>query len=110
MTKYGLFVFGLAAGLAAAAGTAHAQDPIHKMGRGLTNVLTGWIEVPKQISDGAQAENPVTGVGRGLMRGGGLTVLRTGIGLFETVTFPLPYPNGFASPYEPMELRDYSWE
>jgi putative exosortase-associated protein (TIGR04073 family) len=87
-----------------------AQDPIHKMGRGLTNVLTGWIEVPKQIHVGSQEQNPVTGVGRGLFRGTSLTLLRTGIGLFEAVTFPVAYPSGFGSPYEPMELHDYAWE
>ena len=30
-----------------------AQDPIHKAGRGVVNVLTGWIELPKQIHLGS---------------------------------------------------------
>ena len=106
--------FGIAAGLLAAlvAGTppAWAQDPIHKMGRGLTNVLTGWLELPKQVHLGSRDENPVTGMGRGFFRGTSLTVLRTGVGLFETVTFPIAYPDAFGSPYEPMELHDYAWE
>jgi len=89
---------------------AWAQDPIHKMGRGLVNVLTGWIEVPKQVHAGSQEENPVTGFGMGLVRGAGLTLLRGGVGLFEAVTFPVPYPKDFASPYVSMELPDYAWE
>ena len=89
---------------------AWAQDPIHKMGRGVVNVLTGWIELPKQIHLGSQEANPVTGLGRGLLRGAGLTVLRGGVGLYEALTFPFPIPKDFASPYEQMELPDYAWE
>lgn len=89
---------------------AWAQDPIHKAGRGLLNVLTGWIEVPKQIRLGMQEANPVTGIGRGLIKGLRLTLLRGGVGLYEAVTFPFPYPKDYASPYEPMELSDYAWE
>ena len=87
-----------------------AQDPIHKMGRGVVNVLTGWIEIPKQIHLGSQEENPLIGLGRGLLRGAGLTVLRGGVGVYEALTFPFPYPKDFASPYEQMELQDYAWE
>ena len=89
---------------------AWAQDPIHKMGRGVVNVLTGWIELPKQLHLGSQEPNPVTGLGWGLVKGVGLTVLRGGVGIYEALTFPLPYPKGFASPYEQMELSDYAWE
>lgn len=96
--------------LLAAPSTAFAQDPIHKMGRGLVNIVTSWIEVPKQIHRGSQDENPVTGFGRGLVKGAGLTVLRAGIGVYETLTFPLAHPKDFASPYEPMQLPDYAWE
>ena len=87
-----------------------AQDPIHKAGRGLVNVLTGWIEIPKQVHRGSQDSNSVTGLGRGLLKGAALTILRTGVGVYETVTFPIAYPKDYASPYEPMELPDYAWE
>ena len=87
-----------------------AQDPILKMGRGVVNILTGWIEIPKQIHLGKQANNPVTGIGRGLFKGASLAVLRSGVGLYEAVTFPLPYPRGFSSPYQDLALPDYAWE
>lgn len=90
--------------------SAWAQDPIHKMGRGVVNVLTGWIELPKQIHLGSREDNPVSGLGWGLVKGAGLTLLRSGMGLYEAVTFPIPYPTRFASPYEEMELNDYAWE
>jgi len=91
--------------------SAFAQDPIHKMGRGVVNVLTGWIELPKQLQLGTQqADNLVVGVGRGLMNGIKMTLLRGGVGLYEAVTFPLPLPKDFASPYERMQMDDYAWE
>jgi len=99
-----------AAVVLAAAPQACAQDPIHKMGRGVVNLLTGWIELPKQLHLGTQEDNPITGVGWGLIKGAGLTILRGGVGIYEAVTFPLPYPKDFASPYEHMELPDYAWE
>ena len=89
---------------------AWAQDPIHKMGRGVVNVLTGWIEIPKQIHLGSQEENPVVGIGTGVLKGAGLTLLRGGVGIYEAITFAIPYPKDYASPYEQMELNDYAWE
>ena len=89
---------------------AWAQDPIHKLGRGAVNLLTGWIEIPKQLQQGTLEENPVAGAGRGLLRGVGLALLRVGVGLYEGVTFPLPLPSAYGSPYAPMELPDYAWE
>ncbi len=100
----------LAAGVLGISPAAWAQDPIHKMGRGMVNVLTGWLELPKQIQLGTQASNPITGLAMGLMKGAGMTLLRSGVGLYETVTFPIPLPTGFASPYEQMALNDYAWE
>src|SRR3989338_10505715 len=89
---------------------AGARDAIHKAGRGLTNVLTSWIELPKQMHMGSQESNPVSGLAWGLIKGAGLTLLRLGMGVYEAVTFPVPYPKEFASPYDMMELTDYAWE
>ena len=91
--------------------SAWAQDPIHKMGRGVVNVLTAWIEVPKQLQLGTQhADNMIAGVGRGLVKGMSMTLVRGGVGLYEALTFPIPIPKDFASPYERMQMDDYAWE
>ena len=87
-----------------------AQDPLHKAGRGVVNVLTSWIELPKNIHLGTQEDNPLSGVGWGLIRGTGLMATRVVVGAYETVTFCIPYPQHFASPYEGLELPDYAWE
>ncbi len=90
--------------------TARAQDPIHKASRGLLNLLTGWIEVPKQLHLASSDPSPLHGFGRGLFKGAGLALMRGGVGLYELVTFPLPHPDHFASPYTAMELPDYAWQ
>ena len=87
-----------------------AQDPIHKMGRGVGNILTCWIEVPKNFQRGTQKTNPFLGAGWGLVKGTGLAVTRLAVGAYEAVTLPLPYPSNYSSPYEGMELEDYAWE
>ena len=93
-----------------AAPAAFAHDPIHKLGRGLVNITTGWIELPKQVAAGRYEVNPWTGIGGGLLRGGSLTLLRLGLGVYETLTFPFPYPACYASPYEAIEIPDHAWE
>ena len=105
-----VFLLALLGALVCGHSDAWAQDPIHKAGRGVVNVLTGWIELPKQIHLGSQDPNPVSGLGWGLLKGVGLTVLRAGMGIYEALTFPIPYPKAFTSPYEQMELTDYAWE
>ena len=97
-------------GAMACGSSVFAQDPIHKAGRGIANVLTGWVEIPKNFHLGTQEENPVLGAGWGLVKGGGLAVTRVAVGVFETVFFLVPYPKDYASPYEGMELPDYAWE
>ena len=96
--------------VAAVSPAVYAQDPIHKAGRGLTNVLTGWIELPKNIHLGTQEDNPIIGIGWGLVKGAGLTLTRLAFGAYEAVTFLIPYPPGYASPYEGLELPDYPWD
>src|SRR3989338_1310590 len=96
--------------LGVGAPAAFAQDPIHKLGRGDTNVLTCWIELPKNFHLGMQEANPVLGVGGGLIKGGGLAATRLLVGAYEPILFPVPFPAASASPYEGLELSDYSWE
>ena len=89
---------------------AMADDPIHKAGRGVVNILTCWIEMPKQLHLGAQEDNPIVGIGTGIGKGVSLTVLRLAMGAYEAVAFAIPYPRGYVSPYEEMQLPDYAWE
>ena len=81
--------------------SSYAQDPAKKLGRGLGNILTGWIELPKNIYDTSVEDNLLSGLTIGLAKGVGMTIVRTGAGIYETVTFPFPIPEGYAPVLEP---------
>lgn len=80
---------------------SYAQDMTKKLGRGLANILTGWIELPKNIYDTSVEENPLAGITIGTAKGVGMTIVRTGAGIYETITFPFPLPEGYKPVLEP---------
>ena len=67
-----------------------------KLGRGVSNAFGGWLEIPLNIdqrySKSDTAGSLLTGTAHGVVK----AVVRTGVGLYETVTFFLPYPENFA--------------
>ena len=74
-----------------------------KLGRGVGNALMGWAEIPLGVHDRYSAEDTgtsiITGLALGLFKG----VARTGVGLYEAVTFLLPYPEDFRPILPPLE-------
>lgn len=83
------------------ASTSYAQDPGKKLMRGLANIVTGWVELPKNIYDTSVEDNVFSGLTIGLAKGVGMTIVRTGAGIYETVTFPFPIPEDYAPVLEP---------
>lgn len=78
-----------------------AQDPARKLGRGVANMLTGWVELPKNVYDTSVEENVLSGLTMGLAKGVGMTIVRTGAGVYETVTFPFAIPEDYMPVLEP---------
>lgn len=87
---------------------SYAQDATKKLGRGLVNILTGWIELPKNIYETSVESNPLAGITIGLAKGLGMTVVRTGAGIYETVTFPFPLPQEYKPILEPEYVLEKS--
>jgi putative exosortase-associated protein (TIGR04073 family) len=79
----------------------YAQDMTRKLGRGVGNVLTGWIELPKNIYDTSVESNVFAGLTLGTVKGIGKTVMRTAVGAYETATFPFPVPEDYQPIIEP---------
>ena len=75
-----------------------------KLIRGLVNLSTGWIEVPRQIYEVGTHEGWVRGVLRGPFDGIGMFFARTVAGAVETATFPVPLPT-----YTPLLKPAYVW-
>ena len=76
---------------------------IHKLGRGVMNILTGWIEVPYNIAETWKDTEPFTGIVAGGIKGIFWGWARTCTGFFDVFTFPFPIPQN----YEP--LMDPEW-
>jgi len=72
-----------------------------KLMRGVSNILTGWVEIPKNMIDVSRDENILVGMTVGLGKGLGKGVLRTGAGVYDGVTFPFPMPEHYEPILEP---------
>ena len=70
-------------------------NPATKLGRGIANVLTGWVEIPKEFAryapDKKTDYGPIFGFLEGLQQAG----RRTFYGVWDVLTFPFP---PYASP------------
>ncbi len=78
-----------------------AQDAFTKLGRGVANTLTGWVELPKNIYSTSVEDNAFAGMTLGLAKGAGMTLVRTGAGIYEIATFPFPLPENYRPILEP---------
>ena len=77
-----------------------------KLSRGVANTFTGIAELPKQTILTGRDMGTVGYVVIGPLKGIGMTLYRTFIGLTETVFFAVPQP-GY---YDPMLEPAYVWE
>jgi len=74
--------------------------------RGATNIVTGWLEIPKQIYVTGKETTWLRGAVIGPFKGIGMTFVRTLAGVGELATFFVAYP-GF---YEPWFEPSYVWQ
>ncbi|ABA58982.1 exosortase system-associated protein, TIGR04073 family [Nitrosococcus oceani] len=74
----------------ALAGEGYGSEVGEKLGRGLANVATGWVEIPKNIINTSKDSNVGIGVSWGLLKGIGQTLGRTLVGVGELATFFVP--------------------
>lgn len=72
-----------------------------KLVRGITNVVTGWVEIPKRINETSNQSGALSGFTWGLVRGLGYGFVRTIAGGYETITFPFPAPPEYKSVIQP---------
>jgi putative exosortase-associated protein (TIGR04073 family) len=88
----------------AAARVCLADDALDKLGRGLANVATGWMDVPKEIGKRSEDDSNLLGAllvapVKGLLKAVGRTI----VGAYEVVTFPLPT-------YKPLVEPEFVWQ
>lgn len=81
----------------------------HKLGRGVVNVLTGWIEIPKQTAAEWRRTDPFTGTVLGVIKGSAFAVARTFVGFYEVISFPFPIPRDYQPLMEPEFVLPTVW-
>ena len=65
------------------------EKALTKMGRGLSNIMFGWAEVPMTFDENLKKGKPLGYLmGVAPVLGTARAVMRTGTGVFETVSFP----------------------
>ena len=76
---------------------------VAKLGRGLSNVLCGWLEIPSTMEQQYRTSDTATSMLAspfiGLLKGIG----RTAVGVYETVTFVVPIPANYEPILPPLE-------
>ena len=83
------------------AGPAMAGDPFTKLGRGAANLLTGWVEIPKNIYATSVEQNAFVGMTGGLLKVLGQGIVRTAGGAYEIISFPFPAPANYEPVMQP---------
>src|SRR5437764_7323203 len=73
---------------------ANDYGPTRKLGRGLSNMVYGWSEIPVTIAKVSKDEGNAAGGGYGVVRGVGRSFARFGAGLFEAALWPIPTNHG----------------
>jgi putative exosortase-associated protein (TIGR04073 family) len=87
--------------------TAGCAGPEQKLGRGISNSLeiARFGDMRRSVEQSAVFDSPSSGYTSGAIRGLDRTVARTGVGLFEVVTFPFPMPGSGYGPIFPHYLQ-----
>jgi len=110
--RLGLLVVALALPIMASAQIqekSQADQMMHKLGRGLVNILTGWMEIPKNIAEEWRKTDPFTGFVMGTIKGIGYGWARTIGGIYDVFTFPFPLPKDYEPLMEPEFVLTSIW-
>jgi putative exosortase-associated protein (TIGR04073 family) len=79
---------------------AGCANPEQKLGRGISNTyeIVRFGDMRRSVEQTALFESPSEGYTTGVIRGFDRSMARTGIGIYEIVTFPFP-------PYHPVATK-----
>lgn len=78
-----------------------ADDCLTKAGRGIANVATGWLEVPKEVAKQTEKAGDIAGFFVAPIKGIAKGLGRTLAGVYDVVTFLIPIPHDYEPLIEP---------
>ncbi len=77
------------------------HNPLRKLGRGFANLLFGIVEMPNQYTKAVAEHGGAAGVTYGVPKGFVRWIGRELTGVYEIVTFPVPFPKGYKPVMKP---------
>lgn len=77
------------------------DDAFTKFGRGVSNILTSPGELYTQPWLLSKDHATSTAIAGGLLKGVALIVAREAVGIYEVLTFPLPFPKNYGPIIKP---------
>ncbi|MDD3906323.1 MAG: exosortase system-associated protein, TIGR04073 family [Candidatus Omnitrophica bacterium] len=91
--------------------SGYCDDPVKKLGRGLCNIGTFPFELCLQTSRVNDTDGPMAACTWGILKGLGMSGIRLLVGVYETVTFPIPQPKNYAPILTDPEFmfQDQNW-
>lgn len=106
-----ILFFGLFTGSVSFAGElapfeSEVQQMSNKLNRGVWNILTGWMELPRQMVVAGKERGWWAVVPVGVPAGVLMTATRMGVGAYETVFFCSPIDDA----YEPIIEPAFAWQ
>lgn len=100
-------VISVASAAEAAGPEQAASTPGQKALRGATNLSLGLVlELPRTIYYETKQQGPLLGIPAGFLAGFGLGLMRTAVGAYELLTFPIAVPDD----YKPILTPDFPFE
>ena len=78
-----------------------AQNMLRKFSRGVANIATGPFEILKSIQESFYEDGPIAAGSYGVVDGVYKCLLRTIVGAYEVITFPIPFPAHYEHIVEP---------
>ena len=106
-----LFAVGIASSCLAdiQAPPASRQTAIHKLGRGISNLLYGATELPARVMQVNREDGNNAAFGAGIVEGTHRSIVRVGYGIFEILTFPAKtYKQSYQAPYQDIEYDPFN--
>lgn len=76
-------------------GQAFCQTSTRKLGRGICNIVTCPLEILEQTKRAYDSDGASAALTYGFVKGVFMTGARILVGIYETVTFPIPVPHDY---------------
>ena len=83
------------------------ERPTAKLGRGLMEMMTGFLEFPGNIYAESRDDGVASGLTLGVAKGIGMIPVRELVGVYEFVTAPIEVPDDYRPVLDPPLPWDY---